>query len=45
MEPLRPLPLDFALLQQTPPRQALRSRRTLWWLLGLLALVVASVVA
>ena len=45
MEPLRPPPLDFALLQQTLPRQAVRSRRALWWLLGLLFLVVASVVA
>ncbi len=45
MKPARPPPLDFALLQQTPPRQPLRSWRTLWWLLGLLLLVVASVVA
>ena len=37
-------PLDFALLQH-PSGQVLRSRRTLWWLLGLLVLVVASVVA
>ena len=38
-------PLDFALLQQLPlPGQALRARRTLWWLLGLVGLVVASVV-
>ena len=37
-------PLDFALLQPLPG-QALRSRRTLWWLLGLVGLVVASVVA
>ena len=43
MEPLRPPPLDFALLQQAPPRQGVRNRRTLWWLLGLLCLVVASV--
>ncbi len=45
MEPLRPPPLDFALLQQTLPRTSQRSRRPLWWLLGLLGLVVASVVA
>ncbi len=46
MQPLpRPPPLDFALLQQTLPGHAPRSRRTLWWLLGLLALLVASVVA
>ena len=46
MQPLpRTPPLDFALLQQTPPGQAPRGRRTLWWLLGLLLLVVASVVA
>ncbi len=45
METSRPPPLDFALLQQTPPRQPVRSWRTLWWLLGLLLLVVASVVA
>ena len=38
-------PLDFALLQQQLPGQAPRSRRTLWWLLGLLFLVLASVVA
>ena len=38
-------PLDFALLQQQLPGQASRSRRTLWWLLGLLLLVLASVVA
>ena len=37
-------PLDFALLHPLPG-QALRSRRTLWWLLGLVGLVVASVVA
>lgn len=46
MQPLpRTPPLDFALLQQTLPGQAPRSRRALWWLLGLLALLVASVVA
>ena len=46
MQPLpRTPPLDFALLQQTPPGQAPRGRRTLWWLLGLLLLVLASVVA
>ena len=38
-------PLDFALLQQQLPGQSLRSRRTLWWMLGLLLLVLASVVA
>ena len=44
-QPVPPTPpLDFALLQQLPG-QALRSRRTLWWLLGLVGLVVASVVA
>ena len=42
---LTPPPLDFALLQQQLPGQAPRSRRTLWWLLGLLLLVLASVVA
>ena len=36
--------LDFALLQR-PSGQALRSWRMLWWLLGLMLLVVASVVA
>lgn len=40
-----PASLDFALLQQTLPSQGLRSRRTLWLLLGMLLLVVASVVA
>ena len=39
-----PPPLDFALLQQTPPGQSPRNRRTLWWMLGFLLLVVASVV-
>jgi len=38
--------MDFALLQQQGlPHPSLRSRRTLWLLLGLLLLVVASVVA
>ena len=36
-------PLDFALLQQRLPGQPLRSRRTWWWMLGLLLLVLASV--
>ena len=46
MPPLNPTPpLDFALLQQQLPGQTPRSRRTLWWLLGLLLLVLASVVA
>ena len=46
MQPLpRTPPLDFALLQQALPGQAPRSRRTLWWLLGLLLLLVGSVVA
>ncbi|MBY0463883.1 MAG: hypothetical protein K2W33_02955, partial [Burkholderiales bacterium] len=40
-----PASLDFALLQQTLPSQGLRSRRTLWLLLGMLLLVIASVVA
>lgn len=35
---------DFALLQQTLPRHASRSRRTLLWLLGLLLLLVGAVV-
>lgn len=39
-----PPPLDFALLQQTPLGQPPRNRRTLWWMLGFLLLVVASVV-
>ena len=47
--PMQPSPppasLDFALLQQTLPSQGLRSRRTLWLLLGMLLLVIASVVA
>ncbi|MBY0411332.1 MAG: PAS domain S-box protein [Burkholderiaceae bacterium] len=38
-------PLDFALLQQTLPRHGTRNRRALWWMLGFLVLVVASVVA
>ncbi len=37
--------LDFALLQQTMPSHASRNRRTLLWLLGLLLLLLASVVA
>ncbi|MBH1978541.1 MAG: PAS domain S-box protein [Comamonadaceae bacterium] len=46
MQPLPdPQPLDFALLQQTLPGQAPRNRRALWWMLGFLLLVVASVVA
>ena len=46
MQPsLDPPPLDFALLQQTPPGQTPRNRRALWWMLGFLVLVVASVVA
>lgn len=47
MDPLprSPTPPDFALLQQSLPGPGLRSRRTLWLLLGLLLLVVASVVA
>ena len=40
-----PPPLDFALLQQTLPGQTPRNRRALWWMLGFLVLVVASVVA
>ena len=38
-------PLDFALLQQTMPSHASRNRRALLWLLGLLLLLAASVVA
>lgn len=37
--------LDFALLQQTMPGHASRNRRALLWLLGLLLLLLASVVA
>jgi two-component system sensor histidine kinase DctS len=37
--------LDFALLQQTMPSHASRNRRALFWLLGLLFLLLASVVA
>jgi two-component system sensor histidine kinase DctS len=37
--------LDFALLQQTMPSHASRNRRALLWLLGLLCLLLASVVA
>ena len=37
--------LDFALLQQTMPSHASRNRRALLWLLGLLFLLLASVVA
>lgn len=37
--------LDFALLQQTTPGHASRNRRALLWLLGLLLLLLASVVA
>ncbi len=44
MQPTPPSP-DFGLLQQVAPGQGLRNRRTLWLLLGLLVLVVASVVA
>jgi len=36
--------LDFALLQQSVSRQPGRNRRAFWWLLGLLALLVGSVV-
>ena len=36
--------LDFALLQQTMPSHASRNRRALFWLLGLLVLLLASVV-
>lgn len=43
-----PLPADqtrdFALLQQLPPGHVSRSRRTLFWLLGLLFLLVGAVV-
>lgn len=39
-----PPPLDFTLLQQTLPGHGPRNRRALWWMLGLLLLVVASVV-
>ena len=46
--PMQPSPeppsLDFALLQQRLPGQSLRNRRTVWWMLGLLLLVLASVV-
>lgn len=35
---------DFALLQQSAARTGSRNRRALWWLLGLLALLLASVV-
>ena len=34
---------DFALLQQSAARTGSRNRRALWWLLGLLALLLASV--
>ena len=34
---------DFSLLQQTASGQGQRSRRALWWMLGLLMLVLASV--
>jgi two-component system sensor histidine kinase DctS len=34
---------DFALLQQSAARTGNRNRRALWWLLGLLALLLASV--
>ena len=37
--------LDFALLQQTMPSHASRNRRALFWLLGLLLLLLASVLA
>ena len=36
--------LDFALLQQSVSRQPGRNRRAVWWLLGLLALLLGSVV-
>lgn len=36
--------LDFALLQQSAVRHGARNRLALWWLLGLLALLVGSVV-
>ena len=46
MQPsLDPPPLDFALLQQALPGHGPRNRRALWWMLGFLLLVVASVVA
>ena len=35
--------LDFALLQQPAARHGGRNRRALWWLLGLLALLLGSV--
>ena len=35
---------DFELLQRTGESHARRNRRALWWLLGLLALLVASMV-
>jgi two-component system sensor histidine kinase DctS len=35
---------DFALLQQSATRTGSRNRRALWWLLGLLALLLGSVV-
>jgi two-component system sensor histidine kinase DctS len=44
MQPTPPLP-DFDLLQPLAAGQSQRNRRTLWLLLGLLVLVVASVVA
>lgn len=45
-EPPRTDPsLDFALLQQTTPRLGGGQRRALWWLLGLMALLVGSVLA
>ena len=37
------LSFDFALLQQSAARTGSRNRRALWWLLGLLALLLASV--
>lgn len=37
--------LDFALLQQSVSRQPGRNRRAVWWLLGLLALLLGSVVS
>lgn len=36
--------LDFALLQQSAARHGARNRLALWWLLGLLTLLVGSVV-
>ncbi|MBU1351935.1 MAG: PAS domain S-box protein [Gammaproteobacteria bacterium] len=38
-------PLDFALLRQSAGSDVPRNRRALWWMLGLLVLVLASVVS